>query len=91
MTHVLLTEFYLPNLHKFEYLETGADDFNDSSVIREHLMSLKLYNFNFSDSMTGAWWYCVVAVPVCVSRSSATRFFFLKEALHSGLGHQINL
>ena len=38
----LLTELYLQNSHKFEYLGTGATDPNDSSLIREPLMSLKL-------------------------------------------------
>ena len=42
MTRSLLTEFYLQNSHKFEYLGTGATDSNDSSLIREPLMSLKL-------------------------------------------------
>ena len=42
MTRSLLTVFYLQNSHKFEYRETGATDSNDSSLIREPLMSLKL-------------------------------------------------
>ena len=42
MTRILLTEFYLDNSHKFQYLGTGATDSNDSSLIREPLMSLKL-------------------------------------------------
>ena len=42
MTRSLLTEFYLQNSHKLEYLGTGATDSNDSSLIREPLMSLNL-------------------------------------------------
>ena len=42
MTRSLFTEFYLHNSHKFEYLGTGATDSNDSNLIREPLMSLKL-------------------------------------------------
>ena len=42
MTRSLLTEFYLQNSHKFEYLGTGSTDSNDSSLIQEPLMSLKL-------------------------------------------------
>ena len=44
----------------FEYLGTGATDSNDSSLIREPLMSLKLYNLDFSDSMT-------VFIAVCIA------------------------
>ena len=42
MTRSLLTEFYLQNSHKFEYLGTGSTDFNDSSLMQEPVMSLKL-------------------------------------------------
>ena len=42
MARSLLTEFYLENSYKFEYLGTAATDSNDSSLIRKSLMSLKL-------------------------------------------------
>ena len=54
MTRSVLREFYLQNSHKFEYLRTGTTDPNDSSLIREPLMSLKLKNLDFSDGMKGA-------------------------------------
>ena len=60
MTRSLLTEFYLQNSHKFEYLGTGATVPNDSSLIREPLISLKLWNLDFSDSMLGA-----VCIALC--------------------------
>ena len=80
-------EAYLQNSHKFENLGTGATEFNDSSIIREPLISLKLYNFDFSDFITG---------PVCIAlwrcqfefRLAAPQFFFSnKGALNSGVGH----
>ena len=42
MTRSLLSEFYLQNSHKFEYLGTGPTDSNDAFLIQEPLMSLKL-------------------------------------------------
>ena len=37
-----MTRNDLQNSHKLEYLETGATDSNDFSLIQEPLMSLKL-------------------------------------------------
>ena len=42
MAKSLLSEFYLENLQKFDHLGTEATDYNDSSLIREPLMSHKL-------------------------------------------------
>ena len=42
MTRSLLIEFYLQNSHKLEYLGAGATDSNNSSLIREPLINLKL-------------------------------------------------
>ena len=87
MTRSLLTKLYLQNSHKFEYLGTGATDSNDSSLIREPLMSRKLYNLDFSDIMTGAvciaLWRCQFELKLAAPQD----FLFLKGALNSGLGH----
>ena len=69
-------EAYLQNSHKFEYLGTRATDSNDSSLIREPLMSLKLENLDFSDTMTGAvciaLWHCQFELKLATPQD----FFF---------------
>ena len=87
----LLTEFYLQNWHKFEYLGTGATDSNDSSLIWEPLMSLRIKNLDFSDTKTGAvciaLWRCQFELKLAAPQD----FFFNRGALNSGLGHSISL
>ena len=87
MAKSLFTESYVQNSCKIEYLGTCAADSNDCSLIREPLMSFKLYNFDFSDSMTGvvciALWRCQFKFKLAAPRD----FFFLKGALNSGIGH----
>ena len=42
MARILITEFYLENSNMFEYLGIAATNSNDSSLIREPLISLEL-------------------------------------------------
>ena len=81
MARSLLIEFYLENSRKFEYLGTAAADCNDSSLIREPLMSLKLQNFEVSDSVTGAVCIALWRCKLMFQLAAPQDFFLNKEHL----------